>query len=148
MDKLTQAQAGKTFCTSVTVRFGDCDPAGIVFYPRYFEMFNNLVEDWCANGLGLSFRELVMEREHGLPAVSIQTDFVATSRLGDVLTAELTVLKLGNSSITTSIRLLGTGGDERVRARLVVVWMDLKKACAMRIPNPMRARIAAFGAAE
>ena len=28
------------------VRFSDCDPAGIVFYPQYFVMFNGLVEDW------------------------------------------------------------------------------------------------------
>ncbi|HEY1393321.1 MAG TPA: acyl-CoA thioesterase, partial [Methylibium sp.] len=28
------------------IRFSDCDPAGIVFYPQYFVMFNGLVEDW------------------------------------------------------------------------------------------------------
>ena len=32
---------------TVLVRFAHCDPAGIVFFPRYMEMFNNLVEDWC-----------------------------------------------------------------------------------------------------
>jgi 4-hydroxybenzoyl-CoA thioesterase len=132
------------FSMSVTVRFGDCDPAGIVFYPRYFEMFNNLVEEWCASGLGLSFRELVMERGLGLPAVSVQTDFIATSTLGDILTAQLSVTKVGNSSLTLAIRLLGAGGDERVRARLVVVVMDMAKACAMRIPDTMRERIAQF----
>ena len=25
---------------NVTIQWGDCDPAGIVFYPRYFEMFD------------------------------------------------------------------------------------------------------------
>lgn len=140
--------AAGAFAASVTVRFGDCDPAGIVFYPRYFEMFNNLVEEWCASGLGMSFRELVMERELGLPAVSIQTDFLATSTLGDILTTQLSVLKVGNSSLTLLIRLRGPGGDERVRARLVVVLMDLKKACAMRIPDTMRERIAQFYAPE
>lgn len=134
----------RPFSMNVTVRFGDCDPAGIVFYPRYFEMFNNLVEEWCAGGLGLSFRELVMERALGLPTVSVQADFVATSTLGDILTAQLGVQKLGNSSVTLAIRLLGPGGDERVRATLVVVLMDLKKACATRIPDAMRERIALF----
>ena len=41
----------------ITVEWGDCDPAGIVFYPRYLEMFNNLVEDWFCDGLKLSFAE-------------------------------------------------------------------------------------------
>lgn len=132
----------------VTVRFGDCDPAGIVFYPRYFEMFNNLVEEWCAHGLGTSFRELVMERGIGLPTVSIQTDFVATSTLGDNLSAQLSVLKVGSSSLTLMVRLLGAGGDERVRARMVLVLMDMKKACAIRIPDLMRERIAHFCTSE
>ena len=30
----------------VLVRFAHCDPAGIVFYARYFEMINGVVEDW------------------------------------------------------------------------------------------------------
>ncbi len=137
----------QVFRNSATVRFGDCDPAGIVFYPRYFEMFNNLVEDWCGAVLGLGFRELVLERQLGLPTVSVQTDFVASSTLGDVLSAELRVHKLGRSSITVAIRLLADDGRERVRATLVLVLMDLPTARAMRIPDPLRARIIAFGGA-
>lgn len=135
------------FARSMQVRFRDCDPAGIVFYPRYFEMFNNLVEDWCAEALGASFRELIQVRGLGLPAVSISTDFVATSTLGDTLRAELSVLKLGRSSITAAVRLLGEDGAPRVRATLVLVLMDLKQACATPIPDAMRSRIVQFGPA-
>jgi 4-hydroxybenzoyl-CoA thioesterase len=138
----------RVFSTSVRVRFGDCDPAGIVFYPRYFEMFNNLVEDWCPAALGCGFQELIQVRGLGLPAVSISTDFIATSKLGDELRAELTVQKIGKSSITTAIRLLGDDGTVRVRATLVLVLMDLEKACATPIPDTMRERIARFGPAE
>ena len=28
------------------IRFSECDPAGIVFYPQYFVMFNDLMEAW------------------------------------------------------------------------------------------------------
>ena len=35
---------GKIFERNKRVRFAHCDPAGIVFYPRYFEMLNELVE--------------------------------------------------------------------------------------------------------
>jgi 4-hydroxybenzoyl-CoA thioesterase len=135
------------FAREVLVRFGDCDPAGIVFYPRYFEMFNNLVEDWCAHGLGTSFRELHQERGLGLPTVGIQTDFVAPSRLGDVLHAELQVEKLGGASLTVAIRLMGEDYAVRVRASLVLVLMELNTMRATRIPDAMRARIAQFGPA-
>ena len=34
------------FTRSVPVRFSHCDPAGIVYFPHYFDMFNGLIEDW------------------------------------------------------------------------------------------------------
>ncbi len=135
---------GKSFSTQILVRFGDCDPAGIVFYPRYFEMFNNVVEDWCANGLGINFRELHMTRGLGLPTIHIETDFIAPSELGDVLQATLQVEKVGGSSITLAIRLRGPSGKERVRAKLILVMMDLQKCRAVPISEEMRLRITPF----
>ena len=139
-----QADAQQVFATEVTVRFGDCDPAGIVFYPRYFEMFNNLVEDWCAQALGMGFRELHLQRGLGLPTVQVETSFVAPSELGDLLRAELRVKKIGAASVTLEIRLAGPAGEDRVRASLVLVMMNLKERRAVPIPEPLRARIAAF----
>lgn len=139
-----QEGANPVFATYVTVRFGDCDPAGIVFYPRYFEMFNNLVEDWCAQALGASFRELHLERGLGLPTVHVETSFVAPSELGELLRAELRVLKIGGASVTLQVRLAGPAGEDRVRASLVLALMNLKERRAVPIPEPLRARIAAF----
>ena len=51
------------FTTTVQVRFADVDPAGIVFYPRYFEMLNGAVEDWFAQQLGLDFATMHLERQ-------------------------------------------------------------------------------------
>jgi 4-hydroxybenzoyl-CoA thioesterase len=140
--------ANQVFAAAVTVRFGDCDPAGIVFYPRYFEMVNNLVEDWCAHGLGMSFREMHLERGLGLPTVQVDTSFVTPSELGEVLRAELRVQKLGGASLTLAVRLAGPDGEDRVRASLVLVMMDLKERRAVRIPDALRARMAAFTCAQ
>jgi 4-hydroxybenzoyl-CoA thioesterase len=140
----TQEGADPVFATQVTVRFGDCDPAGIVFYPRYFEMFNNLVEDWCAQALGMGFRELHLERGLGLPTVHVETSFVAPSELGDVLRAELRVQKIGGASVTLQVRLAGPAGEDRVRASLVLVLMNLKERRAVPLRDPLRKRIAAF----
>ncbi|WP_374000490.1 acyl-CoA thioesterase [Massilia sp. CFBP 13647] len=132
------------FARTVQVRFGDCDPAGIVFYPRYFEMFNNLVEDWCAQGLGLSFHELIQVRGLGLPTVSLTTDFIAPSRLGEELRAELSVRDVGGAKIMLAIRLSGPDGSERVGAILVLVLTDLQAGRAKRIPDAMRVSIERF----
>jgi 4-hydroxybenzoyl-CoA thioesterase len=136
------------FVAQIPVRFAHCDPAGIVFYPRYFEMFNALVEDWCAEGLGVSFRELHLERGLGLPTVHIETDFTAPSGLGDVLRAELSVQKLGGASVTVSIRMLGPQGEQRVKGELVLVMMDLQRRRAVPIPGELRGRIAAYCATQ
>ena len=46
----------------VLVRFAHCDPGGIVFYARYFEMINGVVEDWFEDALEASFSGLLYHR--------------------------------------------------------------------------------------
>jgi len=132
------------FSVSIPVRFADCDPAGIVFYPRYFEMFNALVEDWCAQGLGMPFREMHVTQRIGLPTVRLETDFVAPSELGETLRAELAVRRIGGASLQVALRLLGADGGERVRAKVVLVAMDLDARCAVPLPRALRERAAAY----
>ena len=90
--------SGPVFTTERKVRFADCDAAGIVFYPRYFEMLNGVVEDWFAGPLGVSFRELHMERGVSVPTAAVEARFIAPSRLEDDLTFALTVTRLGGAS--------------------------------------------------
>ena len=60
-----------TFTRERTIRFSDCDPAGIVFYPQYFVMFNGLVEDWFTEGLNISYQQMIMTRQIGLPMLHL-----------------------------------------------------------------------------
>src|SRR5260221_3140820 len=79
------------FVSQVQVLFRHCDPAGIVFYPRYFEMVNDLVEEWFDRGMGLPFHTLHVQRQVGTPTVSVQCDFTAPSRWHDKLRQVLEV---------------------------------------------------------
>ncbi len=144
---MTQASASKStrvFHKNVLARFADCDPAGMVFYPRYLEMFNNLVEDWCQEELNLPFSEVHSGRGWGLPTVHLNVDFVAPSFLGEVLSATLAVTSLGTSSIALDILLRGPDGVDRVRGKVVLVLMDTRRKRALTIPDDIRARIAQF----
>lgn len=127
------------------MRFADCDPAGIVFYPRLLEMFNNLVEDWCSAGLNFSFNDIVIKNGWGLPTVHLEADFIVPSRLGEVLTAKLC---LGTSSIKADILLYGLDETERVRGKVVLVLMDRRSHRAMAFPDALRNRISAFVLSE
>ena len=66
------------FVSQVEVRFRHCGPAGIVFYPRYFEMINDFVEEWFDKGMGLPFHALHVERHIGTPMASVTTSISPT----------------------------------------------------------------------
>lgn len=89
------------FLTEQKVLFKHCDPAGIVFYPRYFEMMNDTVEDFFSTGLQAPFENL--HKKGAVPTVDIHTQFKKPSRHGDRLAIELKPLRIGNASLDISI---------------------------------------------
>ena len=133
------------FKSDKLIRFGHTDPAGIVFYPRYFEMINDTVEDWFTEAMKASFADLVLKEKRGLPTVHTECDFLKPSRLGEVLTFELTAEKIGASSIIVNISAM-CAGEERLRARTVLVYADYSSPVmkAVRIPSDMRERMSAY----
>ncbi len=114
-----------------------------MFYPRYFEMINQVVEDWFAGPLGQDFRSLHEELNIGVPTVSIECEFTRPSRLGDRLIFKLRVERLGRSSFALDV-VADHGGERRVKARLVLVCVDLETVRVRPIPDRIRARMAAF----
>lgn len=130
-----------SFEIRLKVRFADVDPAGIVFYPRYFEMLNAAVEDWFA-ALGMDFATMHQTHRIGVPTVKLDTEFKAPSHLGDELTISLTPTHLGRSSCAVTYRVIGHNG-ERLTAQGVLVCMDLDAQKAIPWPDDLRAGIQA-----
>ena len=131
------------FLTQRTIRFADCDPAGIVFYPRHFEMINGVVEDWFRHGLDYGFARLHLDEGMSVPTAHIEADFIAPSRLDDELSYALSVAKIGTTSATLSI--IAKAGDEaRLKVRVVIVYLDLKSGKTHPWPDHIRARMAQF----
>lgn len=144
-DSATDVRGGaKTYTKEVLVRFSDCDPAGIVFYPKYFEMFNNLVEDWCRDELKFTLNEIVVRRGWGLPTVHLEVDFSAPSVFGEKLSAALSISGLGRSSIGTEMTLMGSDGTLRVKAKSVLVLTDRSIGRAIAFPAELRERLIEF----
>lgn len=131
-----------SFSLRLPVRFAHVDAAGIVFYPRYFEMLNAAVEDWFAARTGIGFAELHLERRLGVPTVKIESQFVAPSRLGDMLKITITVERLGESSCALRYAI-ECDGEDRVRASAVLVCMNLDTGKSTPWPAAIRDRLAA-----
>ncbi len=125
------------------IRFSHCDPAGIVFFPQYFVMFNGLVEDWFDEGLGLGYARVVVQRRIGLPTVALKCEFQIPSRMGERVQLRLAVERLGRSSITLELECR-RAGEPRVRMQQVLVTTALDAGQAVAMPDDIRAAIERF----
>jgi 4-hydroxybenzoyl-CoA thioesterase len=127
----------------ITVRFGHCDPAAIVFYPRYFEMINSFVEDWFEDGLEASFPGLLYHKGIVAPTVHFTVDFPRPSRFGDRLTFKLEVGKIGKTSCALAIQA-SCGGELRMKVDQVLVFIDQAKRVPVPIPVDITKRMRRF----
>jgi len=133
------------FVSVKPIRFHHCDPAGIVFYPQYFVLFNELVEDWFNDGLGIDFARYHTEERHGIPMAHIECDFLEPSKVGELLQFCLSVTRIGTSSLALAVEAKA-GTEVRVRARLVVVQASLETRRAVPFSPALRAKLARFQA--
>lgn len=133
------------FTVERLVRFAHCDPGGIVYFPRYFDLMNALVEDWFYQRLGLDYAGRLLSQRQGLPTVHAECDFVRPSMMGETLVWGLTVERIGTSSITVNITA-AHGGEERLRATLVLVATSLDTHRPIPIPDDLRQAVEAFRA--
>jgi 4-hydroxybenzoyl-CoA thioesterase len=131
------------FYSDMLVRFSHCDPAGIIFYPHYFVMFNGLVEDWFNQALEINYADFITTRRLGLPMVNIKCDFVAPSKIGEIITLTLTLERIGKSSL-----VLATGAQMenqiRIAAQLTLCVFSFDTKRAAPIPDDLRARFIDF----
>jgi 4-hydroxybenzoyl-CoA thioesterase len=121
-----------------TIRFAQCDPAGIVFFPQYLVMLNTLHERWFTEALGVPYHEYIGTQRMGLPTVRLECDFTAISHHGDQLRQRLAVAKLGRTSLELAVEFVGDG-ELRARFRQVLVCTSLATHKSHPLPDGLRA---------
>ena len=134
---------GRAFETTRLVRHGHTDPAGIVFYPRYFELINEVVEDFFREELNRPFGEWHLQQKTGVPTVHIETSFLAPSYCDDLLTFELRIGKLGGSSATLLIDAT-CDEEKRLTASLTIAHVNLTEMKAIPFGDELRSGMKAF----
>lgn len=143
MDEQRFAPPPGAFTRSVPIRFSHCDPAGIVYFPHYFDMFNGVIEDWYTFELKHDYTELIMGGRHGFPFVRIECDFRVPSRMGDTIDLTLLVERIGRSSVGIAI-VCHRDGYERLRAHMVNAMISLSTGKSVPLPDDLRAAMAAY----
>jgi 4-hydroxybenzoyl-CoA thioesterase len=133
----------RAFTRTVPIRFSHCDPAGIVYFPHYFDIFNGLIEDWYTEELGVDYSDLILNERHGFPFVHIETDFNVPSRMGEHLNLTLLINRVGRSSL--DFLIVGhLDGIQRLRARLVTAMTSLETHRAIELPSTLRQKFNAY----
>lgn len=127
-----------SFERQVKVRFAHTDAAGIMFYPRYFGLINDVVEDWFGDGIGFDFKHLHIDEKRAVPTAHIKADFFRPSKMHDELTFSLELTKLGTSSIALVVHA-HCADEERLKVSLILVHMDMETGKSMPWSGDMRA---------
>ena len=131
------------FQREVLVRFGHCDAAGWVFYPRYFEMISDFVEDWFEDGLSASAPGLFHHKQLLTPSVHFTVDFHKPTQYGERLTFNLWAVKVGRTSCEVRIEA-SHQGELRMRVKQVLVFISAQRARATPIPPEIISRMHRF----
>jgi 4-hydroxybenzoyl-CoA thioesterase len=123
------------------LRFGDCDPSGIAYFPSYLNILNGVVEDFWAR-IGFPWPELITARKIGTPTVHLACDFSRPSMFGDRLTFNLRITKVGGSSLHLDHVITGANGP-RWRARQILAATSLVDHHAIPWPDDIRSALTA-----
>lgn len=134
------------FSFNRALRFGDCDPSGIAYFPSYLNILNGVVEEYWER-IGFPWPELITVRKIGTPTVHLTCDFSRPSRFGELLTFKLRIERVGRASL--HLAHVVSGADSmRWRARQILAATSLVDHHAIAWPDDVRAALVAHLDAE
>lgn len=109
--------------SKVEIQFGDCDPAGIVYYPNYFRFFDNATAGLLSAALGMHKRNwLAHYGIAGIPMVDTGARFIRPSAFGDIVEIRSEITELGRSSFSVKHTLF-KDGEVAIEAHEKRVWV-------------------------
>lgn len=130
------------FRTERPVRFGDCDPAGIVYTPRFVDMMNEAIERLFVDELNLDYYGLVRDGV-GLGYARLGSDFFRPAGMGEVLVLAPRVGRIGGASATLIVHGFREA-EEIFRGSLVMVTTSIRSAKPIQLPTQIRAALVAY----
>ena len=100
--------------TRRTLAWGECDPAGIIFYPNYYRFMDEAT--WALFAQAGFAAQRMRAENFSLPLVDSRCEFVSSPVFGDEIEIRSQVSKWGRSSLSLSHEFV-IAGDERLLAR-------------------------------
>ena len=127
-----------TYCSRV--RFTHTDPAGYVFFPRFFDKFQAAIEDWFNFELEVDYAGLLLKQGVGLPTAHTECSFLKPCLLGEVLDLTVFLKNIGTTSITVAF-VGSVANEQRLLAKSVLVFISLQDGRPVAIPPELRKKL-------
>ncbi|KQV65291.1 thioesterase family protein [Rhizobium sp. Root1220] len=121
------------------LRFGDCDPSGIAYFPSYLNILVGVLEDYFAS-LGFPWKALIADRRIGIPTLRLDLTFSSPGFQGDELQFEIAVRGIGRSSLDLE-HVVSANGKRLWTARHRVVATSLDTHQSLAWPDDIRAAL-------
>lgn len=132
------------FSFPLRVRFGECDPQGIVFNANYLGYFDHAFTELWREAFG-SYASMV-ERGVDMVLAEVNLTFTGSGRFDDLVEIELTIERLGTTSMHSRLELLREG-ESLVQARMRHVLVDARSWSKTEFPAWLREGLAPYVAA-
>jgi 4-hydroxybenzoyl-CoA thioesterase len=134
----------RTFTQTRIIKWGECDPAGIVYTPRILDYAMEAVEAWYRDALGVPWVELNANRRLGSPMVHASIDFKKPVRPDRALHVHLRIAALGRSTIAFDIVGENDAAEPHFHVRMKACIVDLRDYRPTAIPPAFRAKAEAY----
>ena len=129
------------FTCKTIVRMNDTDAAGVIYFANQFRIAHEAFEQFL-DSVKLSVGHMLDNSDYLFPIIHAEADYKAPLKVGDALTINMSVDRIGDSSVSLLFRLLDRHGKKVGTVKIVHVAVD--KATWKKRPLPQELKDA-FG---
>ena len=130
---------GEPFVHELRVRYAECDAQGVVFNAHYLAFTDiGMTELWR---VAFGSYDAMLEKGFDIVVADAQLRFLGPARFDDLLTVEVEVARLGNTSIVTNHRF-NRDGEQLAEVAIRHVFVERDTASTTPIPDWARQGLA------
>ena len=120
-----------------SIKLSHTDAAGVIFYGRIYELAQEVVENYL-NQIGFGVGSMLREKEYITPVVHSEADYFLPMRVGDDITIEIGIEKVGKSSFTTYYLFFNVQKNLLAKAKTVNVSINKKTGKTIPLPEDFK----------
>ncbi len=128
------------FISERRIDFPMVDLARIVYYPQFWDLAHRFYEESWDFSCGMHYNEILMKHQIGFPLVHAETNFIHPLSYGDTVKCRLTVVNIGNTSVTWKYEFRNQNNTLCWTSEQVTVCVGMNDITTkIQVPDWMRA---------